>query len=637
MSVQQSLINQINDQKSQANNLVRDAQNFLSQAALSLRYSWQPGALDADYEVNAVYTPPRLEGTPPIRTPSPRSVRNFTGFLSPEEIVIDDWPEIDGNISTEDLFLHRAPTEAREFDESPPDIDLSLKMPDEPELTDIQMPALLDIRDPGRPVKPQLPDFETQTAVFRGAIPHELESMFWRIYRSLRDEMLAALDASASDFVRRYFPQHEELHRSVDEHLLSFMRGNITALPAQYQDQIYRRQQAQVDAQAERVKREAMQGAQRRGYYHPPGALQAAIRVAVAEAARNQGDAALGAASRTAELEMQFTQFAIQTISTARQQAIAAYDQQWRNTLAVNDLAIGTARSLCNLVLEIQDRWLELYQLDQFQTELDISVWDTRARYVMLDLEVHKQILEVERLRSQLNQDQIRLVEARIALDERLLRRYGLQLEALDKRLQLQEQRIRVFESQVRAYQGYVSGKEANASIFRSLMEGDRLKLEGRLSGLEVTRQQLGLIDTKVRAQDSVNRARSQYNQDRISVWRTEVEKVLADYQMERVAQDGDIAAARLIIEKNALKLREELQKFSTTSENDRTRLGMQREVLQIQNDRAMKFGQLLLDQAEKLAQLQKESAGVSANMAASLVAGFTTLLQASSVENIQG
>lgn len=637
MSVQQSLINQIADQKADADQLVQESQDFLSQAALSLRYSWRPGPLNVDYEINAQYSAPKLSSPGSIRTPSTKSVSSFRGFLEPEEVTVDEWPEISADIQTEDLFRHRTPGEAEEFNEPPPAIDLSLDVPDAPPLDDIDMPDLLEIRDPGRPIKPELPPFETQTAVFKGQIPEELESTFWRLYRQLRDEMMVSLDTAASEFVRRFFPQHEQLHRSIDDHLYGFMTGQHTALPNHYQDLIYRRSQAQVDAQAERLIREAQEGARRRGQYHPPGALQAAVRLATAEAARNQGDASLQAASRTAEIELQFTQFAIETISTARQQAIAAYDQQFKNTLAVNDLAISTARSLCELVLEIQDRWLELYRIDQRQSEIDALIWETRARYVMIDLDLHKQLLEVERLRSQLNTDQIRLVEARIAVDERKLRRYALRLDALDKHLRLEEMKIRVYEGQANAYRSYVAGKEANAGIFRSLMEGDRLKLEGRLAGLEVTRQQLGLIDTKVRAQESANRARSQYNQDRIAVWKTEVDKVLADYGMERSAQEGDIAAARLAIADNEVKLRDALQKYETESNTDRVRLGMQREVLSIQNDRAMRYGQLLLDQAEKLAQLQKESAGVSANMAASMVAGFTTLLQASSVENIQG
>lgn len=635
MSVQQSLITQITQQQEMANQLVRDSETWLGDAARALRFSWHPGRINPDYEIQAEYSPPRLKSPGTIRTPDTKSTPGKPQFLTPEEITVETWPGV-RDIDTSGLFQHQEPGEVAEFEESFPRIDTNLDIPDAPGLANIPFPDLLDIEAPPAPGKPQIPDYDGQTAVFRGAIPHELETTFWRLFRALRDEMLTGLDRASSEFVQRFFPQHEALHSAVDDHLLSHMQGTTTALPAHYQDTVYRRAQAQVDAQARRVIDEATNGARLRGYYHAPGALHAAIGQATAEAARNQGDAAMQAASRVAELEQQFTQFVMQTISTAREQAIQAFHRHWDSVMAVNRVALDMARSLCALVLEIQDRWLHLYQLDQSNIELDIRVWETRVKYVMVDLEIHKQLLEVQALRAKLNDQQIRVLEARIALDERLLKRYGLELDALGKLVDVKTLELRLFEGKVNAYLGYVRGKEANANIFESLMRGDRLKLEGELANLQADQARAGIIDSKIRAQAEANRARGQYNADRIAVWKTEVDKILADYGMERAAQDGDIAAARLAIGENEVRLRDALQKFSTESQNDRTRLDMQREVLQIQSDRTMRHGQLLLDQNARLADINKEAAEVSSNMAASLVAGFTTLLQASSVETTE-
>lgn len=169
-------------------------------------------------------------------------------------------------------------------------------------------------------------------------------------FESLAQSIVNQLAGEFSDYIDTHFPNNAALLAPAEAWLTNAITNGGTGINAAVEDQIWQRDRARVNAEADAAEDDLIAGWAAKGYDLPPGALLSSQSMLRKQAADRMAQASRDIAIKQAELEISNVRFAVEASMRQYSAALAAA-QGYIQTLAV---APGTAANLTQVTANSQ-------------------------------------------------------------------------------------------------------------------------------------------------------------------------------------------------------------------------------------------------------------------------------------------
>lgn len=211
-------------------------------------------------------------------------------------------------------------------------------------------------------------------------------------FESLAQSVVNQLAGEFSDYIDTHFPDNSVLLAPAEAWLTNAVTNGGTGISAAVEDQIWQRDRARVNAEADSAEDELITGWAAKGYDLPPGALLSSQSMLRKQAADRMAQASRDIAIKQAELEISNVRFAVESSMRQYSAALAAA-QGYIQTLAV---APGTAASLTQVTANSQAQLISAAS-SYYQSRIGVqellmknaitpATWDQEARVKSADL-----------------------------------------------------------------------------------------------------------------------------------------------------------------------------------------------------------------------------------------------------------
>ncbi len=364
---------------------------------------------------------------------------------------------------------------------------------------------------PDRP-EYSVPDFTVQAPQFTKAEPTDLDKTSWAAYREASSEFITVINGYVDSQLAKYNPQYHIQMAAIEAQLTKYLQGG-TGLKPEVEDAIYSRSRSKNDAEARRVRDQALNDAATRGFTLPTGALMSAMQQARQAGADNNNKAATEIVVMQAEMEQKNLQFAVTTSTALRNTMVQATLGYMQTLVQINGQALDCAKMILNSVIETYNLSLKLFgaRLDVFKSE--VSLYETKLKIVTIKLDIYRG--ELSALESLINVDRLKIDIYKAKIDSlmSLANMYRTQIETVTTRASLEKLKLELFQVQVQSYSSMVSAKNSEWQGFSAQINGQQAQAglySAQVSGYSATIQG---IKTKIEAQSEVIRAQISTNQ----------------------------------------------------------------------------------------------------------------------------
>lgn len=478
-----------------------------------------------------------IDAQPDVGTPSVAMRATPTlsslGTLSFNEIVVPDFTEI-----APELNFPAAVTVADiDAPNTRPTLD-ALTVPDSPDITYPTLPTLAQVVVPDD-VNVVIPQFEYTFTMDRPTPPTQQFSFNEEIYSSTLLTGALAL-----------------LQNDIDN-------GGY-GLRAEDELNIWNRAKDRIAGATSTEQDEAERNIAARGFSMPPGSLNALIARSAQNKAGRMAEVNNELAIKRADLHVQARQFAITTGLNAQQFLIGFHANRMDRLLTAN-------KYLADFGLQYYEANIRDFQaeLDRYRTEA--TVFETKLRAALANLEVLRSKLEAARLKGQINQDQIELYNAQYRGVEALVNVYNTQLQGVRVKAELQDLKFRVYGEDIRAYVARLQAEGQKVTNYRELVNAETAKMTA--------------FNAKVDAHNAIlsgKRTSADIQKLRIDTERENAELKLKEFDAETRRWLNEYAQsvenARLILQKHGI----DVGKWSDTQ-----RLKLNEQDLRVNNQRS--------------------------------------------------
>lgn len=494
--------------------------------------------------------------------------------LPPKVRVSPDAPEYKGKRFTFERFTKNAPTlsnvgtltlpsepgsvpDVRAFNEpnkptlapstavlgNAPTVNGGLTGPTAPTLNieGIPTPNIIAINLPNAPtyMPPQFlgvkPAFN-EVAPTGAELSAQMRSEYATISPIMRDAVTAQIDA----FIDREFPQHRANLAAIESRLNTYLQGGTALTPA-IEDAIFNRTLDKTNREMVKAKDEAWRKAARAGFTMP-SAMLLAQQIDIDQAGRdNNARAATEIAIKQAELEQQNLQFAVTQSANLRKIAIDAGLAYYNGLIQINGQAVEYARSTVDYVVKAYDiatRYAEV-QIKIYEADMRRYEADLKAALALFD--VYEAQIKGELAKAEVNMAEVKVYQARLDAERAKADVFRAQVDAFAAEISAEKLKIDIYRAQVDGYVAQVNAYSAEWNGYQAAVQGEAAAVNASAEQVRAFVAQAQAFETIVRGRVAALEAQNSVNQQKLLVFKAEVDAYSAKTNAEATAVAADI------------------------------------------------------------------------------------------------
>jgi len=606
-----------------ATDLISDANNAASGMVLldprQLHFS-----TDGDATLDAITVPGEFNDgfTRPNTRPSSVS-GDLENFYLP---VAPDFPETPDPLDTSGLFDFEPPVfDIAGFDGTVPVINTDFVFPDVPVLTEYSDPETtpLDLRS-----TPDVdaPTFDN-TVVVRdpGEVP-DLPAIYLTNVESAVPQFRNWVETYADSWIDRYAPEYHTAMAQLEAALARGYDGN-TALPDAVEKQIFDRAVSRSLDEQNRMDQEATAAFSKRGYKVPPIALYGALNSNSQVVARAASGAARETAIERAKMENQHVQFVMQLSSTVRDGLRGQVIQYSNLLLSINGQALDHSKTIAGLGAEVYRLLLSRAELDQRQTQLLATIFETEMKAAMADLEIYQIEMAAAKLKKDAELADVSIWEKKIDAQNTKINLYLGLLKGISEQANVEKLKIALFGEQITAYTAKVNGKEAEFGAYKAAIQGDEALVKAQTEVVRAFGISTDAAKTQLDAQVAISDSIASYNKNLIDVYKAELGAYEVDVRAEGQRLDGSVSVNRAALDRYTAVLRGNIDSLRIGYDKERLDLEAARAQLNADVQTLLAQGQLFQRQLALRAQTAMSGATAFGSMASSAVSAQNTMV----------
>lgn len=548
-----------------------------------------------------------------------------------------DIPELDTGVAP--VFSAVAPTpgsfstpsQLAEFREYAPQLDLGAAFPSAPQLIVPEAPTMggYDI-----PIAPNtvMPSFGGVRPADIGNAPSDLATTLNTAYHTAAPEFITMVNGYVDAELTKLNPQYHAQMARIETQLGKYLDGGTGLNPA-VENAIYERARGKNNAEALRVRNQALSDAATRGFTLPTGALLSATQQARQAGADNNAKAAAEIVVMQAEMEQKNLQFAVTTSTGLRTAMVNATLGYMQNLISLNGQASAYAQSMVNAMVETYNATVRAYSARLEGYKADASVFQSLIQAALAGVEVYKAEIQALTALTQVDMARVNVYKARIDVLTSLTGMYRTQVEAAVSKASLERLKVDVFQAQVQAYGAQVGAKTAEWQGYTAQIAGDTAKVQAYGVQAQAYNSQVNGYKAAIDAQASAVQAAALTNDARAKMYTATLDGYKATVQAK-----GEVARTQLENQRQQViafqaetsaavanaQIGMEYYKAVGSISVENAKLGMQSMIADV--EAKSKYIQIL-------ATLHTANATVHANLAGAAMAGMNALAVESAAE----
>lgn len=417
-------------------------------------------------------------------------------------------------------------------------------LPDNPEYTIPNVPTLRDIN------LPDVPDVSDYS--FDEVIPEEGD--------------LPAPPANR-DFIWDEEKYTSELLVAYTESLLNDINNGRSGLPEWVEQQFYDRLRNRTEESNLAQKQAAYDEFAARGFDLPPGALAARIDKIEKDSADRNAAAAREVYINQAERVIQQMQFAVTS-------AIQSEGQLITYTGFYMQRALDAAKYVIDAGINIYNAQVAAFQLRLTRYQAAADVFKTLVEADLSRLELYKAQLEGQRLKGELNVQDIQIYTAQIDAIKAIVDVYRTEVDAVKTEVEIDAVKIEGFKAGVDAYKAKVDANIAEYQAYSEEIRGELAKVQ--LYGEEVNayKTQVDGFQSLVQALSAQSNADIQANRAKIDRFTALIDGYKAELSGELARIDTESRAYDALVRSFTAELSGEQTKITAAVEKYRAEVG---------------------------------------------------------------
>lgn len=548
-------------------------------------------------------------------------------------LVFQDIPPIDAGVAPAltavepTISLPTDPSQLADFTGVAPVINTALAFPDPPSALMNPTFTAPDLPNRVEPDAPQvlLPAFTAVAPVDTTVAPTDLDVSFGNSYAAAAPSMQTAVAGYVDAMLAKYNPQYAGQMAAIEAQLSKYLAGG-TGLNAAAENAIYERSKGKANAEALRVRDQALNDAATRGFTMPGGALLSAVQQARQGGADNNARAAAEIVAMQAEMEQKNLQFAVTTSTSLRTTMLNAALAYMQNVTAINGQALDYAKSVLNAIIETYNTAVKAFaaKLDAYRAEA--SVYEVRLKAAMAGVELYRAEIDALQAMTTVDHAKIEIYRARIDTLNSLANVYRAQIDAVQGRAGLEKLKLEMFQTQVQTYSTQVQAKSAEWQGYTAAINGQLAKSQIFETQVRAYTAKIGGYQALISAQAETIRAAAATNQARASQYQA----TMSGYST-LVQAKGEVARTKIENQRQVILAYQ--AKVQAQIGNAQVQQGYYRAVSEVAIHQAEGSIKAQLGGIESqrgfndtLARLGTANASIFANLAGSAMAGLNTL-----------
>jgi len=444
-------------------------------------------------------------------------------------------------------------------------------------------------------------------------------------YHTAAPEFITMANGYVDAELAKLNPQYHAQMARIEAQLTKYLDGGTGLAPA-VEDAIYARARSKNDAEARRVRDQALADAATRGFTIPTGALLSATQQARQAGANNNATAAREIVVMQAEMEQKNLQFAVTTSTSLRTAMVNATLGYLNSIVALNGQASAYAQSMVNAIVETYNAIVRVYTAKLEGYKADASVFQTRMQAALAEIEVYKAEVQALMALTQVDMAKVNVYRARIDVLTALSSMYKTQVEAILSKAGLEKLRIELFQAQAQAYGAQVSAKTAEWQGYTAQIQGDNAKVNAYSAEVQADATAWQGYKAKIEALAEAAKAQAMTNDARAKQYVASWEGYKAIVQAK-----GDVARTKLENQRQEVVAFQAEAAAKTAAYNSGVEFYRATSQIAIANAKGIaeiniKNAELEMTYGKTLASLHQANATVHANLAGAAMAGMNAL-----------
>jgi len=397
---------------------------------------------------------------------------------------------------------------------------------------------------------------------------------------------------------------------AVDDKLLSDIQNGGTGLNEDVEEAIWQRALAREEIKKERIYDEAEDYFASRGWSIPPGALAGRLQEALSEMERADSQVNYEIMIEQAKLAQQNTQFAL-TLAVEHEKVKVGYVN------AVADRAYNAAKFTQEAAVLVFNATVTKYNLDLDKYKTMASVYESRMKGALIEIERYKSLLEGVSLEASVQKQLIDIYVAQLGAIDIISKLYSVEMEAARIKADVQRLIIEGYRSKVDAYTSNIGGITARYNAYQAQLAGEESKVR-------VYTEQVKAYDVEMRGvqtEAQINIAEVGITLEKNKLLIEQYKSELVEYNAKVQASIGEldvigksygyqIGAYNADVDFASKKIDADIESYKAQSEQVTNRVSIM-----------LKEGQVNLDAAMQQHGIQVETAKAGANIISQMVA----------------
>lgn len=489
------------------------------------------------------------------------------------------------------------------FDEQPPTLlphdqpgPLTATPPDGP-------PALDPVVVPDAPVI-TLPDFPELLTIDLPAVPNITLPSF----QGVRPNFNLAAPPNTFGFEPQ---QYSSALVSQIKSRLQIMINGQPGLPAAAAAQMRDRAYVAVDVQAARAEQEALEDFTSRGWSQPDGMLTHRL-LEVRQNNQNQRN------SLARDIYLKDVDVAIEDLRFAVAQGIALEGSLMQNFVAFQGQMLDAAKTAMQVAIDVFNAEVALANLELQAYQADAQVFRDLIQAELAKIELYKAQLEGQRLRGELNVQQVTIYSERVRALLSLVEIYKAQVDGAKAKADVNLSRTQAFVAQVSAYSERVKAYETEWEAYGQQLTADLTREKIYETAVEVFSNRVRIwSDTNNNLIEQAKLKISEKDLD-VTAYRARLEQVKTVFDAETSRFDSIVRAFAARVEK--YRADATVEGIVSDGNSKILQLAIQQESERAQV--ALKNAEITIAQAEEVAKIVISAREAIGRIGAQLAAG---------------
>lgn len=522
-------------------------------------------------------------------------------------------------------FSYSNPSELAGFSDTAPEIDDSVDMPEAPTFSYPDLPSLLAIGTDVDIADLTIPSTNITMPSYNNVLGDDFYASLTKAQAELPN-----YDDYGMQLVNRFYPGTVDRLSSLQTRIAQILEGTGTALTDTHDQRYYDALLARIEEEADKAI-DALDEATVSTGWDLPGATRAAGRKRIQqEVMAKTAAAAMEVYTKRTDRELQHLQFVMGLVPPLQQAAVSLFGQAWGMQMDAYKSALqfaDTASKFSTLVYQLRQRD---YELAQSLTDKQIAIFEALLKAELAKADISKLKIEQERLKAEVNQQQVSLYTAQLQGEETKARVYASQIDALRQTIEARKLPLEVFLAKVQGFSAQVQAKKNEYDLLTARITGDRARVDGELAKLQVYKTEADVFGTIVTAQAKRVDGQIQRNQQILEEFKTKMQQELQltqiDESVAKYSLNAYEAMARVYIAETNQELEQARFDFNKALEDAKLKL----EQTRFSYERQFKALEMEMIRNKATADINMAGAQVQASIGSAAMSVMNTMAQLS-------